>query len=47
MGSLFQKFCLQHFLHENGAQLCLYLVCKFVFGQGLGARKEFDQNAVL
>ncbi len=39
--------CLQQFLYENGTQLCSYLVCRFVFDQGLGARKEFDQNAVL
>ncbi len=41
------KVCLQQFLYENGTQLCSYLLCRFVFDQGLGARKEFDQNAVL
>ncbi len=28
------KVCAQQFLHENGTQLCSYLVCRFVFGQG-------------
>ena len=40
------KVCLQQFLYENGTQLCSYLVCRFVFDQGCGARKEFDQNVV-
>ena len=28
------KAYVQQFLHKNGAQLCSYLVCRFVFGQG-------------
>ncbi len=40
------KVCLQQFLYENGTQLCSYLVCGFVFDQGLGARKSFCWNAV-
>ena len=38
------KVCQQQFLYENGTQLCSYLVCRFVFDQGLGARKEINQN---
>ncbi len=40
------KVCIQQFLYKNSIQFYSYLVCKFVFDQGLGARKEFDQNAV-
>ncbi len=36
----------QQFLHENAAQLCSYLVCRFVLGQGQGARKEVDKNGL-
>ena len=28
------KVCVQQFLYENGTQLCSYLVCRFVLGQG-------------
>ncbi len=38
------KVCQQQFLYENGTQLCSYLVCRFVFDQGLGTRKEINQN---
>ncbi len=41
------KVCLQQFLYENGTQLCSYLVCRFVFDQGLGTSKEFDQINLL
>ncbi len=40
------RVCVQQFLHENGPQLCLYLVCRFVLGWGYGTRKSFCQNAV-
>ncbi len=30
--ALSTKSCVQQFLHETGAQLCLYLVCTFVLG---------------
>ncbi len=41
------KVCQQQFLYENGTQLCSYLVCRFVFDQGLGTRKEIDWNGLL
>ncbi len=38
------KSCVQLFLYENGALFYSYLVCRFVFSQGQGTRREMNQN---
>ena len=41
------KSCVLQFLHDYSTQLCSYLSCRLVGGQGQGTRKEFDHYAVL
>ncbi len=46
IGILFQKYVYSTFSMKMVLNLCSYLVCRFVFGQGYGARKEIDQNSL-
>ncbi len=45
-GQPLPQMCVQHFLYENGAQFYLYLISRFVLGQGSGASKEINQNSL-
>ncbi len=45
-GQPLPKVCALHYLYENGAQFCSYLVSSFILGQGFGASMEIYQNSL-